>query len=216
MALVQNLVERRHLYCSAAITARYYDRASGRGLPPRHGTAWVVWGNKTGRFFVTNRHVLDAEPPAAFDRVELSGHVQPDDQNADTVPWTYTHHGPEVVLHPDPDTDLALIRVPLPSHTSEDPNYREPQRWSAQGDWYPSFFDLNWLASDTELRRLLPGDQIFISGYPGTIATVAGGQRPMTTGPSSSAALWPAIHAIPRRLATPSSTTPSYAIRSGW
>ncbi|OMC02461.1 hypothetical protein A5733_02135 [Mycobacterium sp. NS-7484] len=111
-----------------------------------------------------------------MDRVELSGHRQPDNQNSETEAWTYTHRNPEVFFHPDPDTDLALIRVPLPSETSADSNFTQPERWSARGDWYPSFFDINWLASDAELRRLLPGDQVFIAGYPGVIAAEGGGR----------------------------------------
>ena len=177
MALVQNLVDRRHLYVTAAITAHFYDRATGKDLPPRHGTTWVLWGtNKTGRFFVTNRHVLDGQPSAVLDRVELAGHVQPDDQGADTVAWTYTHQNPQVHFHRDPDTDLALITVPLPGENSDDPSFHEPQRWSAGGHWHPTYFDLTWLASDAELAMLLPGDQIFIAGYPGVIAVEGGGR----------------------------------------
>ncbi len=178
VALVHNLVSRHHLYCAAAITAHFYDRTSGRDLTPHHGTAFVFWAHMSGRYFVTNRHILDAPPPATLDRIELSGHRQPDDLNAETDAWTYTHQQPEVFFHPDPDTDLALARVPLPSATSDDPNLKQPERWSARGDWYPTFFDMDWLASDTELRMLLPGDQVFIAGYPGIIETGGGGRSP--------------------------------------
>jgi hypothetical protein len=176
MVLVQNLVDRRHLYCSAAITARFYDRATGRDLRPRHGTAFIVRAGQAARYFVTNRHILNDAPPAALERVELSGHRQPDDQNADTVPWTYTHQTPEVFFHPDTDTDLALIRIPQPFDALVNPNFKHPERWSATADWSPAFFDMDWLASDTELRKVLPGDQVFIAGYPGVVATDGGGR----------------------------------------
>jgi hypothetical protein len=173
---VQNLVSRRHLYTAAAITAYFYDRASGRDLEPRPGTAFVVWAHQPGRFFVTNRHIVDAGPTAALDRVELSGHVQPDNENEDTIAWTYTHRTPNVTFHSDPDTDLAVISVPLPSDKPGDGKFEQPARWSANGNWNPTYFDTQWLASDTELSMLLPGDQVFIAGYPGVSMTEGGGR----------------------------------------
>lgn len=174
--IVNNIVSRVHLYAGAAITAHLYDRATGKSLTPRHGTVFVMKG-RFGLYFVTNRHVLEGgKTPTGLDSIEISGYRQPtEDLGAPPVPWRYSHKVPEVVFHPDPNTDLALI--PHPTYSPRFGNPAEsPECWSASAPWSPNSFGLEWLASEAELQLLQPGDQVFIAGYPGVAYTGASGR----------------------------------------
>lgn len=173
--VVNNVVSRIHLYTGAAITAYVYDRATGKDLTPRHGTVFAVKG-AVGLYFVTNRHVLESEKTqSGLDRIEISGYLQTEDESSAPTPWQYKHKTPAVVFHPDPNTDLALI--PLPMYTPRFGSVAEqPELLAATSPWSVMSHGLEWLASEAELRQLLPGDQVHIAGYPGVAYTDGGGR----------------------------------------
>ncbi|MFB1299080.1 trypsin-like peptidase domain-containing protein [Mycobacterium sp. pW049] len=190
--LVQNLVGRIHLYSAAAITAQFYNRSSGATLKPRYGTTFHFVG-QTRSYFVTNRHILDynyrtTKPllSSALESVSIRGFTQPEDAGRDTQPWTYSHADPSITFPDDDDIDLALISIPLSS--------KEASVAPVGGGAIPHSFAGRWLAKTHEVNSLLPGDQVFIAGYPGLEGEIS--ERPLiVSGIVSSDPRYPATFA---------------------
>lgn len=173
--IVQRFVDRRHLYSAVVITAHFFDKANASNLPSRSGTGFLVNWKRTSFYVITNHHVLDYNyrarqgdvvRSAALASLEIRGYMQPEDQSQPAIPWTYTHETPDITFHPDDAFDLAVIRLPGVGEAPTQPGIKQPQvvceiRWSPNGN-----FGEEWLATGPEINGLMPGEQIFIAGYP--------------------------------------------------
>jgi Trypsin-like peptidase domain len=171
--LVQRFLGRRHFYSAAAVSAKFVaqTRYETEYLASKDGTAFIV-RKQTAHYFVTNRHVVDynygqpkgdVKPSAALDSVTIRGHSQPHDHSRPTFPWSYTHAGTTgITFHPDNSTDLAAISFPTGFLQS-------PFTIGILTGHPPSIYDLDWLATGSEIDRLTPGEQVFIVGYPGLV-----------------------------------------------
>ncbi|MBI2697223.1 S1 family peptidase [Mycobacterium nebraskense] len=174
MLYVQRFVDRQHLYLAASVTAHFTAELAGDGpedYETKTGTAFVV--EKQGSlFFVTNRHVFDYNykpphgviPSAKLRGVEIRGYAQPSDLSQPAPPWTWTctQETSGIAFHPDESTDLAVVSAGRGSFNPGDPG--------------PNCLGMEWLASATEIDGLMPGEEIFLAGYPGMAGPI---ERPL-------------------------------------
>jgi hypothetical protein len=122
--LVQRLVNRRHFYSAASVSAKFVADTGHEveDLATKNGTAFIL-RKGSSHYFVTNRQVLDynydlpkgdIKPSAVLESVTVRGHSQPNDLSQATAPWNYTHvHGTSgITFHQDKSTDLAVISLP--------------------------------------------------------------------------------------------------------
>jgi hypothetical protein len=190
--LVQRYVNKLQFYSAASVSAHFVAALGGEGLEDfetLNGTAFVVrW--KNALYFVTNRHVLDynyrQENPiksVALKSVGIRGYAQPADISQTPVPWTYTHPSVSgITFHPDKATDLAVINITRPEAFA-------PPLQSLARIW--SVYHEDWLASQSEVDGLWPGEEVFIVGYPGLAGS---SERPvLVSGIIASDPRYPAI-----------------------
>jgi S1-C subfamily serine protease len=188
--VVQRFVDRRHFYSACSVTASFVAGFGGdEELGTKHGTAFMV-RRDNALYFVTNRHVLDYNfkqrkdqviPSATLSSIQIRGHGQPTELSEPTVTWSYSHGASGIVRHRDASTDLAVIIVQADSF---DPPLAEigPAL---------NVYNSDWLAEESEIDLLMPGEEVFIVGYPGISGP---SERPvLVTGIISSDPRYPAV-----------------------
>ncbi len=173
---VQHFVDRRHLYSACSVTSHFVAELAGEGLEDfdtKSGTAFIV-NTQKNLYFVTNRHVLDynhksphgAVPSVALKSVEIHGYAQPNDLAQPAVPWSCTLGTTGIAFHSDTSTDLAVISV-------QPDSFNPPLN---QGQPIPNMYGLSWIAGSSEIDSLMPGDEVYLAGYPGLAGAI---ERPV-------------------------------------
>jgi hypothetical protein len=161
------LIDRRHLYASVAIEAEFYDSRSNTAITGKQGTAFVM-NNPAGDFIVTNRHVLEynyklqptkQNPYATLGKVKIDGHFQPADPEARTRWYSLEYPEPKITFPQDDALDIGVVAMRDLSMK----NWQEIPSNTLQANHY----GFEWCATTEELNSVLPGDDVFIAGYPG-------------------------------------------------
>jgi Trypsin-like peptidase domain len=170
MSQIAQQLGRRHLYASVCITATFYDRATGTTLKNRIGTAFLLRG-RSREYLVTSRHLVDYNyrrrreseevAGAILERVELRGEFQPEDLAEDTKWYRVEYANPVFTFAPSDVTDLAVMVAHDPSR----PPHLEQE--IASPVWQLNHYGMSWLATTQQLNSVVPGDDVFIAGYPG-------------------------------------------------
>ena len=167
-----------------------YTVAGTRPFESLIGTAFIV--RRQGKlYFVTNRHVLDYNykrentvSSVELKSVEIRGYAQPSDLSRPTVPWTYAQEASGVTFHPDKSTDLAVISAQVDS-------IKPPLLLGYLIGATPNIFESDWLALESEIDLLMPGEEVFIVGFPGLAGE---SERPvLVSGIISSDPRYPAV-----------------------
>lgn len=180
MSEIARHLGRRHLYASVSVTAQFYNRQNGVDLKSRRGTGFVVRG-ESQIYFVTNRHVVDYNyvPPgtaevnhaATLEKITVRAEFQPADLSEHTK-WTRMEYTAPTCAFPQSDfIDLAAFVAFDPGR----PAYLEQEIPSAE--WQVNHYSTDWLATRAELNSVLPGDSVYIAGFPGLDQVVP--ERPL-------------------------------------
>jgi hypothetical protein len=168
MSQWDNPLPRGQIYGSMAIAASFYDRSNGRALKKRRGTAFAVRG-ALGVYIFTNRHMVDynyklSDPAdknyaAHLNKVQFTGHYQLlENPAADTSKYVVWYNDPRFAFPNSDLIDAAMLTA------LDQPAEMLQERPSAM--WALNHYSLDWLASTEQLDSALPGDSVFIAGYP--------------------------------------------------
>jgi Trypsin-like peptidase domain len=195
---IRPVIDRRHLYAAASITSTFFNRIDDTTLPSRPGTVFVIQGANNELYFVTNRHMVDynfnlpasdKRHGAQLEGIQVRGHFQPDDMDQPTTTWSVNVRRPPFVTHDE--VDIAVLEGEKIIVAGDNENADLQYEGGAER-WQVNRFDAAQLANAAELDKMLPGETIHQTGFPGVGELTA--NRPlMVTGIVSSDPRYPAV-----------------------